>query len=305
MLGVVSLAEELGGGQRQWGVVGDGERALVDRGGCFIDRCGDGQADGRGVADGAGGVFDVVAEGRRPAVAGGGGEGDGAVGVEDRGAVGGSADGVHRQRRPGVGGGVVAEELGRGQRQWGVVGDGERALVDRGGCLIGRRGDGEAHGGEVGAGESVSGVFDVVEERRRPGEVGGGGEGDGAVGVEDDGAVGGATNEVHAQRVAGVGVDVVADQLGGGQRQWGVLGDGERAVVDRGGCLIDRRGCGDGGLHQCGGTGRGGDDSSSRRLNDGSRTAAEHSRFDCSGLRHCCSGRDYRRLTGGLSGHLG
>ena len=267
----------------------------------MVDRCGDGEADGGGVADGAGGVFDVIAEGRRPAVAGGGGERDGAVAVEDRGAIGGGTDRVHRQRRPGVGSGVVGQQLRGGQRQRGVVGDGERTLVDRGGCLIGRRGDVEADGGEVGAGESICKVFDVVNERRRPGEVGGGGVGDGAVAVQDDGAVAGATNEVHGQRVAGR-ADVVADQLGGGQGQWGVLGDGERAVVDRGGCLIGRRGCGDGGLHQGGGTGRGGDDSCSRRLNDG-RLGCRG--LDRRGLHQCCSGRVYRRLTGGLSGRLG
>src|SRR5207248_585425 len=119
--------------------------------------------------------------------------------------------------------------------------DGERSVIQR----VHQDVDGGGRGAAVSIGQRVG-------EAGRAVEVGGGGVGDGAVGVEDDAAMGGCgvlhcTDHQRLQRGSRIGVErrivvhiaVVGNQVAGVEDQGhvfvGALGviDGDRIVVDR------------------------------------------------------------------------
>ena len=145
----------------------------------------DGDGDGGGGA-GGGAVGGGVGEGVGAVVVGVRGVGEGAVGVEDQFAVGGSVD-QGRGQRITLDVNIVGEDA---RHQSVVLIDGVSVVVGDGGVVDGGDGDvdrgGGAGFGSVGGGVG-EGVGAVV--------VGVGGVGKGAVGVEDQFAVGGAVDQ--------------------------------------------------------------------------------------------------------------
>src|SRR6185437_12801908 len=184
-------------------------------------------AVGRPVGEGVG-----AAEARRGSV------GEGAVAVQGERPVRGASY-EHGRQRVAVGVGVIGKHAGHlaGGRAERRVFLGAVVVVPRGGRVVDRR-DGDGHGGGGAEGGAVAGV---VGEGVGAVEVGGGGVGEGAVGVDGGGAVrrGGHRRRRNAERVA-VGVAVVAEHAGRGNRQRRVLGRGV-VVVPRGGRIVDRR----------------------------------------------------------------